>query len=313
MKHTGSMTSDIDTYTKSRPKLKRAKAGKQVVLQTGAYKAYMRDVSAVSLLTHDETLKLFRLLQSSTDPRERERITERLVSANLRLVVKIAHLYKPYASGVPLDDLIQEGNVGLLEGIRRFDPDRGYRLSTYVSHWIKQGIRRQLGGTETTAGTRVVRLPAHILALLPKLRRKRVELFDKTGEEPTTEQLAEALGVTCDSVLATLDAAGLTLSIDQSADADDDRSMSSARLETFMSSSMHTATSDASTPDEVIFRKQLHDMIRQGLATLTPREERVIRLRFGIGEDPKSPAFVMTQDDMTQLNMRAAESARNSQ
>lgn len=298
--------------TQGRKKHVEGRRGVGHVSTTGTrndvYKTYMRNVSSVPLMSYSETINKFRLLRSTTDDQVRRSTMNELVRANLRLVVKIAHAYKRYAgASVNLDDLIQEGNIGLCEGIKRFDPERGYKPSTYISHWIKQAIRRQLGGTEQIAGIHIVRLPSHIIALAPKLQQARARLADKLGEEPSVEQLAAELNVTCDTIVALQDASGATLSIEQSSDQGDDRSLSAARLEQFMHTSMH-AQHDGLTPDDQIFRAELHDIIRRGLSTLTPREERVIRLRFCIDEDPNSPSFAMTPSELDALNVRAGGS-----
>lgn len=269
----------------------------------GGLQAYLRDVGRYPLLTHEETISLFREMRDATDEAKRKKIKAKLINSNLRLVINIAKKYKD--NGIPLIDLIQEGNEGLMKGVERFDPEKGFRLSTYVTWWIKQAIRCHL-----TESSRTVRLPAHVVAMLPHLRAERRRIIDETGHEPTAEALAAALStlqgntVTPESVQAAMDASGPIYSVDLSPD-DAQGKRSGPNLEQFMndSSSWEHQRVDL---EEAAFAGQLRDVIRRAFATLTPREEQVLRLRFGVMEDPESTEdrFSLSESDLKDLKKR---------
>jgi len=268
----------------------------------GGLSAYLRDVGRYPLLSHEETISLFREMRDTPDDSTRSKIRAKLINSNLRLVVNIAKKYRD--NGIPLIDLIQEGNEGLMKGVERFDPEKGFRLSTYVTWWIKQAIRCHL-----TESSRTVRLPSHVVAMLPRLRAERRRYIDETGHEPTAEHLAEALSelqgntVTPESVQAALDASGPVYSVDLSPDQAASGKRAGPSLEQFMNDSSSWDHQRVDLED-VTFSGQLRDIVRKALATLTPREEQVIRLRFGLMEDPDSDEFQMTDEDRKGLSSR---------
>ena len=270
--------------------------------EIGGLKAYLRDIGRYPLLNKQETNELFiRFRDEETTTQEKARLKAKLVNSNLRLVVSIAKKYKDH--GVPLIDLIQEGNIGLMTGVERFDPTRGFRLSTYASHWIKQAIRRHLTDT-----SRTVRLPSHIVALLPRIRKLRREILDSEGVEPTPERLAEQLSVTPESVRAALDASGPVYSVDLLPEGD------SARRNTSKSTvekAMHESTSwdvDRRTLEDRAAHDQLKQVVRGAFGDLTPREEQVLRLRFGCMEDPDdTKKYPISEEEIAELEKRKGE------
>ena len=273
----------------------------------GALHSYLADVGKHPLLPHDKQIEMFREMIAEQDVGRKQRLHAKLIASNLRLVVAIAKAYAK--KGVPLLDLIQEGNVGLIEAVNRFDPERGYRLSTYATWWIKQAIRRHLTGSENLAGSRLVRLPAHVVALLPRIRAARAGASD-SNEEVDAERLASELDVTVETVRATMDAAGPVYSIPGSDDPGGEAHgpAGGARLERAMraSSGNHDMTDII---DDAAASDQLRLIVRQAFKRLTPREEQVLRLRFAATEDPNSddPQFKMTEDERSTLTMRALD------
>lgn len=144
---------------------------------------YLREIGQTDLLTRQEEVQLAKRIK-----RGDEAARQLMIRANLRLVVKIAHDYARY--GLPLLDLISEGNIGLMKAVVRFDPKKGGKLSTYAAWWIKQAIKRALANQSKT-----IRLPAHLVDKISKMRRTQHALTQKTGREPTDEELAKKLGV----------------------------------------------------------------------------------------------------------------------
>ncbi|MFQ3669984.1 MAG: sigma-70 family RNA polymerase sigma factor [Verrucomicrobiia bacterium] len=149
----------------------------------GALGTYLKEISQVPLITPAEEIRLAKLIEKG-DARAREK----MIQANLRLVVKIAHDYANF--GLPLLDLISEGNIGLMKGVDRFDWRRGNKFSTYAAWWIKQSIKRALANQSKT-----IRLPVHLVDKLAKMRRLAMQLAEELGREPTDEELAQELGV----------------------------------------------------------------------------------------------------------------------
>src|SRR5690349_1242966 len=146
-------------------------------------KLYLCEIGKVKLLTPEEELALAAQIQKGD-----KKAREHMIKANLRLVVKIAHDYE--GLGLPLLDLISEGNIGLMKAVERFDPAKGGKLSTYGSWWIKQSIKRALANQSKT-----IRLPVHLVDKISKLRRTAMRLQEEFGREPTDEELAEELGI----------------------------------------------------------------------------------------------------------------------
>ena len=148
-----------------------------------AIKLYLREIGQVKLLTPQEEIQLAARIK-----RGDKKAREQMIKANLRLVVKIAHDYENF--GLPLLDLINEGNIGLMKAVERFDPSKGGKLSTYGSWWIKQSIKRALANQSKT-----IRLPVHLVDKISKMRRTAMKLQEVFGREPTDEELAEEMGM----------------------------------------------------------------------------------------------------------------------
>src|SRR5262245_61795062 len=149
-----------------------------------AIKLYLREIGQVKLLTPQEEIELAARIKKGD-----KKAREQMIKANLRLVVKIARDYE--GIGLPLLDLISEGNIGLMKAVERFDPSKGGKLSTYGSWWIKQSIKRALANQSKT-----IRLPVHLVDKISKMRRTAMRLQEELGREPTDEELGEELGIT---------------------------------------------------------------------------------------------------------------------
>ncbi|MBJ7392021.1 MAG: RNA polymerase sigma factor RpoD/SigA [Chthoniobacterales bacterium] len=220
---------------------------------------YLREISQVPLLTPRDEVKLAGQIK-----RGNKKAREKMITANLRLVVKIAHDFGNY--GLPLLDLISEGNIGLMKAVERFDPKKGGKLSTYASWWIKQSIKRALANQSKT-----IRLPVHLVDKIGKIRRVAAQMTEELGHEPTTEELAEELGLPVAKVAHLKNVAVRPASLDAKISADDDTAFGDL-----------VGDDRAEDPFEALRDKDLQGEVGDLLDALDPRERKIIAFRFGL-------------------------------
>jgi len=224
-----------------------------------AIKLYLREIGQVKLLTPQEEIELAARIKKGD-----KKAREQMIKANLRLVVKIARDYE--GIGLPLLDLISEGNIGLMKAVERFDPAKGGKLSTYGSWWIKQSIKRALANQSKT-----IRLPVHLVDKISKMRRTAMRLQEELGREPTDEELGEELGITAARVAQMRMAAIRPASLD--APIGDEDSNNFAEV---------VQDESADTPYEQLEEKTVTRMLQEMVKTLDPREATILRARFGL-------------------------------
>lgn len=227
-----------------------------------AFTLYLREVGQTKLLTPEDEIRLAKRIKKGD-----EKAREEMIKANLRLVVKIAREFEDY--GLPLLDLINEGNIGLMKAVERFDPAKGAKLSTYAAWWIKQAIRRALANQSKT-----IRLPVHVGDKLLHMRRATVKLQELLGREPTDEELADELGTTAARVTRLRTAAIRPASLDAPIGDDDNKAYGEI-----------VEDEKASTPYEQLEEQTTTDMLREMLTTLPEREATILRYRFGLDGD----------------------------
>jgi len=191
----------------------------------------------------------------------------RLVEANMRLVINIAKHY--HSALVPFEDLVQEGAIGLMTACERYDPARGYRFSTYATHWIKQAISRAIDNK-----ARAIRVPAHVSETLRRIERARLTLLRETGEEPTVEQMAEQLQMSPHKVATFLQAGQDPVSLDILVGEEENTSLASLINDV-----------SARDPEDELIRQEVEKELRQILDTLTEREKMVMRRRLGFEDE----------------------------
>lgn len=224
-----------------------------------AIKLYLREIGQVKLLTPQEEIELAARIKKGD-----KKAREQMIKANLRLVVKIAHDYEGF--GLPLLDLISEGNIGLMKAVERFDPAKGGKLSTYGSWWIKQSIKRALANQSKT-----IRLPVHLVDKISKMRRTAMKLLEQLGREPTDEELADELGISAARVGEMRTAAIRPASLDAPIGEDDSNNFSEV-----------VQDENADTPYEQLEEKTVTKMLQEMVKTLHPREATILRYRFGL-------------------------------
>jgi RNA polymerase primary sigma factor len=224
-----------------------------------AIKLYLREIGQVKLLTPQEEIELAARIKKGD-----KKAREQMIKANLRLVVKIAHDYD--GLGLPLLDLINEGNMGLMKAVERFDPAKGGKLSTYAAWWIKQSIKRALANQAKT-----IRLPVHLVDKISKMRRTALKLQEEFGREPTDEELGEELGMTPARVAQLRTAAIRPASLDAPIGDDDSNNFSEI-----------VEDERAATPYQQLEDKTVSAMLGELINRLDPREATILRYRFGL-------------------------------
>ncbi len=259
----------------------------------GGIKIYLREIGKTALLTREEEVQLADRIKNG----DRE-ARAHMIKANLRLVVKIAQDYANY--GLPLLDLISEGNIGLMKAVERFDPNKGGKLSTYAAWWIKQSIKRALANQSKT-----IRLPVHMVDKISKMRRVAMVLSEELGREPTDEELSEEIGIDRAKLSHLKSAALRPASLD--APIGDDDSTQFGEI---------IGDEKALTPLELLSHKNMHMQLDDLLEVLDERERKIVDARFGLaGQKPKTleevgQEFGVTRERIRQLQNIALKKLR---
>ena len=255
---------------------------------------YLREIGKIPLLTAEEELALAKKVVSG-DKRAKDQMAE----ANMRLVVSIAKRY--VGRGLDLLDLIQEGNTGLLRAVEKFDPDRGFKFSTYATWWIRQAITRAIADQ-----ARTIRIPVHMVETINKLLRTQRRLTQELNREPTNEEIAAAMEMDVDKVEHIMKIKQDISSLDASVRDDEEDSVLGDFIE----------DEDAKTPTESASEQLLKEQVKQILGTLTEREQKILKLRFGL-EDGKSHTleevgqeFSVTRERIRQIEAKALAKLR---
>jgi RNA polymerase primary sigma factor len=247
-----------------------------------AIKLYLREIGQVKLLTPQEEIELAARIK-----RGDKKAREHMIKANLRLVVKIAHDYD--GLGLPLLDLINEGNIGLMKAVERFDPAKGGKLSTYAAWWIKQSIKRALANQSKT-----IRLPVHLVDKISRMRRIAMKLHEVFGREPTDEELGEELGIPSSRVAQLRSASIRPASLD--APIGDDDSNTYAEV---------VEDERAEDPYERLEEKTVNAMVDELVQRLDERERTILRYRFGLdGTNEKTLEEVGAKFGVTRERIR---------
>jgi RNA polymerase primary sigma factor len=247
-------------------------------------KLFFDDVGRKNLLTREEEVDLSQKIEKGD--REARR---RMIESNIRLAISIAKKYQN--KGCPLEDLIQESNIGLMKAVDRFDWRRGFKFSTYACWWIKQAVRRHIASHSSA-----IRLPAHAKNLLWKMRQMSEEYEEEFGIAPSDAELADLLGVTLSTLKSVVACAGTPLSLDYRGTYNGSSGPSEGRRLADMISD------DNADPAHKLDQEKIIVLMRMALDDLDEREEKIIRLRFGISENPTNHyKFPITKQELARL------------
>ena len=256
-------------------------------------RVYLREISKTDLLTPAEEVELAARIKKGD-----KKARAHMIKANLRLVVKIAQDYSGY--GLPLADLISEGNIGLMKAVERFDPEKGGKLSTYGSWWIKQSIKRALANQSKT-----IRLPVHMVDKIAKMRRISALMTECMGREPSEDELAEELGLPRRKLALLTRASQRPVSLDAPVNEDESIDLSDI-----------IGDERAQSPLDALVDKNIHNQLDDLLEVLDEREHRIIGARFGLnGKKPMTleevgREFGVTRERIRQLQNVALEKMR---
>ena len=255
---------------------------------------YLKEIGKVDLLSPDEEIELAkRMLEGD------EKAKKRLAEANLRLVVSIAKRY--VGRGMLFLDLIQEGNLGLIKAVEKFDYTKGYKFSTYATWWIRQAITRAIADQ-----ARTIRIPVHMVETINKVKKVSSQLLHEYGHDPSAEEIAERLDMPVDKVREIMRVAQEPVSLETPIGEEED-----SHLGDFI------PDDDAPVPAEAASQTLLKEQLADVLKTLTPREEKVLRLRFGLEDgrprtlEEVGKEFNVTRERIRQIEAKALRKLRH--
>ncbi|GCE17069.1 sigma-70 family RNA polymerase sigma factor [Dictyobacter kobayashii] len=266
----------------------------QRAISDDAVKQYLKEIGFYPLLSSEQELALAeRVARGDAYARQR------LIEANLRLVVSIA---KRYANqGLPLLDLIQEGNIGLMRATQKFDYQRGFRFSTYATWWIRQAISRTIA-----EHARCIHIPVHVVELIYKIKRVARRIYQEEGTEPLPEQIALEVGLPRERVIELLNAADQPVSLDAPMVDDEEYHLADAIVD----------TTHQEAPVDQAVQQLLQQQIEQILLVLNPRERTIIEMRYGLKDghslslDEVSTVFHLTRERIRQIEVKALRKMR---
>ena len=257
-------------------------------------KVYLKDIGKIPLLSTDEETELAQKMMEGN-----EQAKQRLSEANLRLVVSIAKRY--VGRGMHLLDLIQEGNLGLMKAVDKFDYTKGFKFSTYATWWIRQAITRAIADQ-----ARTIRIPVHMVETINKVVKVSRQLLQDLGREPSPEEIANQMGIPVERVVEIQKIAQDPVSLETPIGEEED-----SNLGTFIEDE------NAASPSDVVAFSMLKQQLISILDTLTPREEKVLRLRYGIDDgrtrtlEEVGKEFNVTRERIRQIEAKALRKLRH--
>ncbi|MEK7150822.1 MAG: sigma-70 family RNA polymerase sigma factor [Patescibacteria group bacterium] len=286
---------EVDEKTEKTGKPKRHERYEKDASQDSV-QMYLREIGRISLIKADEERELARRIEKGD-----EEAKSKLTQANLRLVVSIAKRYVGRSSNLSLLDLIQEGNIGLFRAVEKFDWRRGYKFSTYATWWIRQAVTRAIADQ-----ARTIRIPVHMVETISKFQQVRRRLTQDLGREPLSEEIASEMGIDVDKVHHIMKISQDTVSLETPVGEDDEDSTLGEFIEDDKMLSPSEETSRG------LLRDHIHDIIND----LLPREQKILKLRFGLEDgivrtlEEVGKEFGVTRERIRQIEAKAIEKIR---
>lgn len=259
---------------------------------------YLKEIGKVPLLSREKEVELAKRIEQGD-----EKAKQHLIQANLRLVVSIAKKYANKSSQLSLLDLIQEGNLGLMKAVKKFDYRKGYKFSTYATWWIRQAITRALADY-----ARTIRIPVHMVETISKYTKAKKYLLQYLGREPLPEELADELGLPLEKVRKVRKISKNTLSLEKPVGDEEDNST----LQHFIEDE------DSPTPDEVASESLLKSHIKDIIQELSDREQKILEMRFGLDDgqthtlEEVGEVFDVTRERIRQIEAKALDKLKES-
>lgn len=263
-------------------------------LVNDSVRVYLKDIGKIQLLSSEEEFGLAEKMANGN-----EEAKAKIIESNLRLVVSIAKKYT--GRGMPFLDLIQEGNIGLMKAVEKFDHTKGYKFSTYATWWIRQAITRSI-----SVHGRTIPLPVHIVEKINKVRQVSRNITQRVGRDPTDAEIAEEMNTSVDKVREILKYAQDPISLEERVGKEDDSVIGD-----------FIPDENAPNPEEIVSQTILHEKIIEALDTLTPRESEVIKMRFGLTDgrvrtlEEVGEEFKITRERIRQIEAKALRKLRH--
>jgi len=280
--------------TKTRKKKKTASSISEPKLDS--VQMYLQEIGKTPFLTGDEEKELAKRIE-----RDDEEARKKMAQANLRLVVSIAKRYIGRSPNLTLLDLIQEGNLGLFRAVEKFDWRRGYKFSTYATWWIRQAITRALADQ-----ARTIRIPVHMIETITKYTQARRRLLQDLGRDPLPEEIGAEMGIPVDKVHHIMRISQKTVSLETPVGDDEEDSILGEFIE----------DTKEITPSLIAARELLKDQLKEILVDLAPREQKILRMRFGLDDgvthtlEEVGKEFGVTRERIRQIEAKALEKIR---
>ncbi len=293
---TDKISEDLEDEKKSARKKKKEMMDIPEDASSDLVQMYLREIGRVDLLKSEEEISLAKRIEKG-DPAAKQKLTE----ANLRLVVSIAKKYVGRSHNLSLLDLIQEGNIGLFRAVEKFDYRKGYKFSTYATWWIRQAITRALADQ-----SRTIRIPVHMVETINKYTQITRRLVQDLGREPLPEEIAVEMGLEVDKIRHIQKISQETVSLETSVGDSEDDSVLGDFIE----------DTETIMPNQSASRKLLKDHIVEVLDSLTPREQKILKIRFGLEDgvihtlEEVGQEFGVTRERIRQIEAKALEKIR---
>lgn len=289
----------LETPSKEVKEKIEAKISTEEVLTQDSVQMYLREIGRISLLNQDEEKELAKKVAMGE-----EEAKKKLTQANLRLVVSIAKRYIGRSAHLTLLDLIQEGNIGLFKAVEKFDYRKGYKFSTYATWWIRQAITRALADQ-----ARTIRIPVHMVETISKFTQVKRKLLQDLGREPLAEEVASEMGIEIEKVRHIIQISQETVSLEAPLGDDSDESTLGEFIE----------DEKEISPAQATARSLLKDQLKDIMSDLSPREQKIIGMRFGTDDgvthtlEEVGQEFGVTRERIRQIEAKALEKIRHSE